>query len=444
MPTRTIKKTTSKSSDKKPKIAIVGIGYVGLPVALLFADKGYDVIGLDVDEDRVGMINQGINPIKGREPGMDELVKKVAKKSNFTATTDPTKLSDRDMIMVAVQTPVEDDHAPRYEHMRSALKTIAHHMKRGAQIVIESTIAPLTMEKVIRPAVEHENGFDLNKDYLLANCPERVMPGRLIHNLTHYDRICGAFSDKAGQNVKKLYEKVLGIHVDLTDPLTAEIVKSGENTYRDVQIAFANEMALLCEAYGANVWKVREFINKAPYRAMHLPGAGVGGHCIPKDSWLLIYGAKDVISTKMIPLARSINDFMPRHMFDLLRAAVEESGGDITKAKVVVLGYAYDANSDDTRLTPTIDLMKYLDQNKVKYTIQDPYVSDFAINLDKALKGADAVVLMAAHDEYKKLGLKGLKKLMAAKKPIIIDGRNAFDKDEAEKLGFIYKGVGNI
>ncbi|MEI6040045.1 MAG: nucleotide sugar dehydrogenase [Candidatus Berkelbacteria bacterium] len=436
-----VKKT---KKEFKPKIAVVGIGYVGLPVALLFAKAGYDVIGLDVDQARVAMIMSGENPIKGREPGMDELVKTVVKTKKFLATTDATKLGDRDMILVAVQTPVEEDHMPRYEALRAACKSIAHHMKRGAQIVIESTIAPTTMEKIVRPAIEHENGFELNKDYLLSNCPERVMPGKLIYNLTHYDRLVGAFNKKAGEQVKSLYEKVLGIKVDITDPLTAEIVKSGENTYRDVQIAFANEMALLSEAYGANVWKVREFLNKCPGRAMHLPGAGVGGHCIPKDSWLLIYGAKDSITPKLIPLARSINNFMPQHMFDLLKMGVEETGKDINKVKVAILGYAYDANSDDTRNTPTTDLMKVLDENKVKYTVQDPYVKEYNTDLGKTLKGADAIVLMVGHDEYIKVGIKGLKDMLQVSEPIVIDGRNIFDKQKAEKEGFVYKGVGNI
>jgi UDP-N-acetyl-D-mannosaminuronic acid dehydrogenase len=441
------KKTISKSpaSPTKPKMAVVGIGYVGLPVALLFADKGYDVVGLDVDENRVQMINSGVNPIKGREPGMDELVKKVAKSKNFIATTDATKLSDRDMILVAVQTPVEGDkHEPKYEHLRAACKSIARHMKRGAQIVIESTIAPTTMEKVVRSAVEHENGFELNKDYLLSNCPERVMPGKLIYNLTHHNRLVGAFNDKAGKNVKSLYEKVLGIKVDITDPLTAEIVKSGENTYRDVQIAFANEMALLCEAYGADVWKVRELINKCPGRSMHFPGAGVGGHCITKDSWLLVYGARDLITTKMIPLARSINDFMPHHMYDLLMQAVQKTNRQIDTLKVAVLGFAYDANSDDARNTPTEDFVKILKHHNIKFTVQDPYVAEYATALDKTLKGVDAVVLMTAHDEYAKLGLSGIKKLIKAKNPILVDGRNVFDKAKAEKEGFVYLGVGNI
>lgn len=431
-------------SQLKFKIAVVGIGYVGLPVALLFAKAGYDVIGFDIDEDRVKRINRGQNPIKGREPGMNELVKSMAKKSNFHATTEASELSDRDIIMVAVQTPVEDDHQPRYEHMKAALKTIAQNMKKGALVIIESTIAPRTMEKVVKTTLEQENGFELNKHFMLANCPERVMPGRLIYNLTHYDRLVGAYSEKAGRIVKKLYEKVLGIKVDITDPLTAEIVKSGENTYRDVQIAFANEMALLCEAYGANVWKVRELLNKCPYRAMHLPGAGVGGHCIPKDGWLLVSGAVDDIKTKLIPLARQINDFMPRHMFDLLKSAVEDSGRDIEKAKIVILGYAYDANSDDTRMTPTDDLMKILDQHQIKCTIHDPYVAEYKSSLDKVLKNANAVVLMTAHDEYKKLKLSKLKKLLKGRQPILIDGRNLYNKEEAEKLGFVYKGVGNI
>lgn len=439
------KKVTKKSTKEfKPKMAMVGIGYVGLPVALIFAKAGYDVVGFDVDQARVDMINAGENPIKGREPGMDELVKSMAKKKNFIATTDPTKLADRDMILVAVQTPVEGNHEPKYEHLRSALKTIAHHMKRGAQIVIESTIAPTTMERVVRTSIEHENGFEINKDYLLSNCPERVMPGRLIYNLTHYNRLVGAYNDKAGQNVKQLYEKVLGIEVDVTDSLTAEIVKSGENTYRDVQIAFANEMALLCEAYGANVWKVRELLNKCPGRAMHLPGAGVGGHCIPKDGWLLVYGAKDLITTKMIPLARSINNFMPQHMFDLIQMGVAKTGQSMDKVKVAVLGYAYDANSDDARNTPTTDLVKILDHQNVKYVLHDPYVEEYNINLDKAMKGVDVLVLMTAHDEYGKIGLKGLKKLLKAKTPILIDGRNVFDKAKAEKEGFVYLGVGNI
>lgn len=433
-----------KEKNQKYKIAVCGIGYVGLPVALLFSKAGFDVIGVDVDEDRVKRINKGINPIKGREPGMDQLLKDAVKKYGFHATTEKSAFQDRDIIMVAVQTPVNVDHEPTYEHLKAACRDISQNMKKGALIVIESTIAPTTMEKVVKQTIEYETGYEVNKHYLLANCPERVMPGRLIYNLTHYDRLVGAFNPKAGKIVKSLYEKVLGIKVDITDPLTAEIVKSGENTYRDVQIAFANEMALLCEAYGANVWRVRELLNKCPGRQMHLPGAGVGGHCIPKDSWLLIYGAREAIETRLIPLARKINDFMPTHMYDLLDEAVEETQKELSKTKVVILGYAYDANSDDTRNTPTQPLMDILDKKDVDYEVHDPYVKEYKSDLKKILKGTNAVILMTAHDHYKKLNLIKLKSLLKGRRPILIDGRGLFDKEKAEKLGFVYKGVGNI
>jgi len=427
------------------KIAVCGIGYVGLPVALLFVKKGYDVVGVDVDEDRVKKINRGFCPIKGREPGLGVLLKESLAKKSFRVTTNPEDYRDRDVMIVAVQTPVESKtNEPKYEHLKKALEVIAPLMKKGVLVVIESTIAPTTMEKVVAITLEKESGLHLNRDFMLANCPERVMPGRLLYNLTHYDRLVGAFNFKAGKLVKKLYEEVLGVRVDITDPLTAEIVKSGENAYRDVQIAFANEMALICEAYGADVWQVRELLNKCPYRQMHSPGAGVGGHCLPKDSWLLISGAKDLIETKLIPLARRINDFMPSHMFDLLKNALAETGKDISEAKIVILGYTYDANSDDTRNSPTASLVNILGQNNVEFVIQDPYVKEYKISLKKVLKGAGAIILMTSHDQYKKIKLKQLKLLMVKSKPIIIDGRNCFDKIQAQKLGFIYKGVGNI
>lgn len=431
-------------NNQKSKIAVCGLGYVGLPVALLLAKAGHDVLGIDLDEQRIKNINRGINPIKGREPGLSELLKNISKKKNFCATTEETSYQDRDIIIVAVQTPVDENHRPTYEHLKAALRSIAHNLKKNALIIIESTIAPKTMEEVVMRILEDESGLILNQDFLLANCPERVMPGRLLYNLTHYDRIVGAFNQKAGKIVKNLYEKVLGIKVDITDPLTAEIVKAGENTYRDVQIAWANEMALLCEAYGADVWQVRDLINKCPHRAMHLPGAGVGGHCIPKDSWLLIYAANPDFEARMIPLARQINDFMPKHMFNLLKIAFEEAQKDILKAKVIILGLAYDANSDDTRNSPSYELIKILDENKIRYNVHDPFVKEYKTNLNQTLKGSQAIVLMTSHDEYKKLNLNKLRKLMRASKPIIIDGRNVFSKDLAREAGFIYKGVGNI
>lgn len=436
----------------KKTIAICGLGYVGLPVALLFAKAGFRVFGVDRNQEKVKKINRGQSTIEGKEPGLKELIKKVHKKGNFKATTNPTTYKEAEVILVAVETPVEDTHEPAYAALKSALKDVGQNMKKGTLVIVESTIAPKTMERVVKPILEQESGLVVNKGFLLANCPERLMPGHLLENIENYNRVVGGMNKKATEIAKRLYKYIVKGNIEETDCITAEIVKAGENTYRDVQIAFANEMALLCEAMGANVWEVRRLINECKRRGetrpealrqMHFPGAGVGGHCIPKDSWLLIYGAKGLIEPKLIPLARRINDFMPRHTFHLLKSAFQETGKEIGGSKIAVLGYAYAGNSDDTRNTPTEPLLKILRRNNAEMVIHDPFVKDYKISLEKVLKGAQALVLMADHDQYKKIKYQKLKKIMRPK-PIIIDGRNVFDKIKAQKAGFVYKGVGNI
>jgi len=436
------------------QVAVCGLGYVGFPVALLLARAGFKVAGVDLDEERIKKINRGGQVIEGKEPGLKDLAKLVHKKGNFTVTSDINAYQEADIIIVAVETPVEDEtHEPAYRAMRGALTSIGQNLKKGALVIIESTIAPGTMNQVVQPTLEVESGLKVNKDFLLANCPERLMPGHLLENIENYNRVLGGSNQEATKLAKAMYSQIVKGEIEETSCVTAEIVKAGENTYRDVQIAFANEMALLCEAMDANVWEVRRLINNCKkrqetrpeaLRQMHFPGAGVGGHCIPKDSWLLIYGAKGLMEPKLIPLARQINNFMPRHTFHLLKEAFKESGKDIEKAKIVVLGFAYDANSDDARNTPTEPLLHLLEKTGAKIVVHDSFIQDYKDDLIKTLKGAQAIILMAAHDEYLKLNLTKLKKLMRASKPIIIDGRNVFDKAKAKKLGFIYRGIGNI
>ena len=438
---------------KEETIAICGLGYVGYPVAMLFADAGFNVIGVDILEDRVKRLNNGENPIKGQEPGLDELVEQVFKVGNFRATADMKEYKSANYIIVAVQTPVaEENKKPTYENLKGALKSIGANMSKGVTVIIESTIAPGTMQHVVKPLLEEESGMKAGEDFYLANCPERLMPGHLLENIRYYNRVVGGWTPESARIVKELYKNVVKGELQETDCITAEIVKAGENTYRDVQIAFANEMALLCEAYGANVWKVREFINNCrkvtdtrpeALRQMHFPGAGVGGHCIPKDSWLLIHEVRDIVNPKLIPTARYINDFMPLHMFDLLKDAVKQTGKDLKDIKVLVLGYAYDANSDDDRNTPTVPFIEKLKENGVEFEIQDPFIKDYFGDVKKMLEGKDAIVLMTGHDEYKKLLYTEMLSLMN-ENPILVDGRNVFDKEEARKAGLIYKGVGNI
>jgi UDP-N-acetyl-D-mannosaminuronic acid dehydrogenase len=282
-------------------------------------------------------------------------------------------------------------------------------------------------------------------DFYLANCPERVMPGRLLQNIREYDRVVGGINEKSAQMAVELYEHIVEGELYPTDALTAEIVKTTENAYRDVQIAFANEIALLCEKLNVNAYEVRQLVNKCPFRDMHIPGAGVGGHCLPKDSWLLTYGVKDKFSPKLMALAREINESMPEHMVELIKSALQGAEVQLEEAIISVLGLAYLKDSDDTRNSPAIMIAEMLKGRCKELRIHDPFVDEFedydlSQDLDDVLEGSDCIVLVTAHTAYKNLDLERIKGLMRT--PIIIDGRNVFNKEDCIKHGFIYDGVG--
>ena len=432
----------NKIKSKEAKVAVVGLGYVGTPVAALFADAGFEVLGIDIQEEKIKKINKGINPIEGKEPGLTELIKKVVKARKLNASLDYTKLKNVDVIIISVETPVDvKTKTPRYLALRSALESIGKNLKRSTLIVLESTVAPRTMVDLLKPVLEEVSGLKSEQEFFLAHCPEQLKPGKLIKNIRGCDRVIGAFGNGVGEVVKMLYSEIVDADLDITDPLTAEIVKTASNTYRDVQIAFANELAMICEALGADFYKVREFASKVPTVVdLHFPGAGVGGHCIPKDPWLLISPLKGKFEAKIIPNARYINDSMPLHVVELLKGGLKAAGKGLEGAKVAVLGYAYLPNSDDTRDAPSIPMIKELESLGAKITVHDPYVEKHKGDLENIVKGVEAIVVMVAHDEYLELDWKKIKKLMSGN--LFVDGRNVLSKEKAIKLGFSYRGVG--
>ncbi len=431
---------------KQKKLVVVGLGYVGLPVAVKFAEAGFDVVGIDIIPEKVEMINKGESPIKGKEPKLDELLKSVVSSGTLKATTSYEPIREADYVLIVVQTPFNMlSKEPYYQALRSAVRSVGQNLKRGALVIIESTVAPGTMNKIVIPILEAESGLKAGKEFLLATAPERVMPGKLLWNLVNLDRVVGGINEESTQAAIELYKHIVKGELYPTDALTAEIVKTTENAYRDVQIAFANEIALLCENVGADVYQVRELVNKSPYRNMHLPGAGVGGHCLPKDSWLLAFGARGANSPRLIALAREINDSMPRHLSDLCVEALKEAGVGIYGAKVTVLGIAYLENSDDTRNSPAFTLIKALEVYGAHPIVHDPFVEEangivIEKSLDNAIRDSDCVVLVTAHDDYHNVDLDHLKKLMRT--PVIVDGRKVFDKKECYAKGFVFRGIG--
>jgi len=445
------------------KIVVVGMGYVGIPVAVLFADlPGFTVVGVQRRSKRSGWkidwLNAGKNPIGGDEPGLSKLIARVARKETLKVVDDISTCKDAEAVLIDVQTPTDTRKKPNYDSLREVSENVGKHMKPKTLVVIESTVAPGTTDNVVKPILEKSSGMKAGKDFLLAFCYERVMVGRLIKNMVELPRIVGGVDEESTRRAVELYSHIVKAKMYPTDALTAEVAKVVENAYRDVNIAFANEVALMCESLGVDVFKVRDLVNTLPndpsnpasnpIRNMHYPGAGVGGHCLPKDGWLLKYGldafGKFKFFPKIIVSTREVNDYMPVHVVDMVEEALAEHGKKLRGSKVAILGVAFLENCDDTRNTPSAAIYKELKKRGAKPMLHDPIVRDFDLpftkDLDEALSNADAIILSTKHKEYVKLDLKWLRSKLAT--PVLVDGRNAFSIDAAAKAGLTYRGIG--
>ena len=431
-----------KVEDRTANVCMVGLGYVGLTAACALAVRGYRVIGLDTNTERVRTVTQGICPFPSVEPILPELLGEQVARGQLQATSDPGAVAAADIVLVAVQTPVEPEHhQPQLNALREAVTTVGSHVRPGTLVVIESTIPPGTMRDLVVPSLEMASGLSATGEMFVACCPERVMPGRLLANLSTCSRVVGGWTLQAARVAGVLYRQLTTGTVDETDCITAELVKTVENAYRDVQIAFANEVALICESHAADVYRVRDLVNKSPFRAMHMPGAGVGGHCIPKDPWLLV--ANVDAGVQLVPAARALNDFMPRHVGELVETTLRAAGRRIEGARVAILGYAYLPDSDDTRNSPTSDVITWLEDRGAAVAVHDPWVRPYQTSLEQVVAGTDCLVLMVAHSAYRDLDLDGLGRRMRTR--TVVDGRHAIDTAHALAAGFAYRciGIGN-
>ncbi|UCD84159.1 MAG: nucleotide sugar dehydrogenase [Deltaproteobacteria bacterium] len=438
------------------KIVVIGMGYVGIPCAVLLADvEGFDVTGVQRRSERSGWkiecLNSGKNPFEGEEPGLSELISRVVKKGNFRVTDDISVCREADTILIDVQTPTDENRIPQYISLRQTSAGVGEHMKKGALVIIESTVAPGTTQNIVRPILEENSGLKVGNDFHLAFSYERVMPGKLIEYIVNMPRVVGGIDEKSTELAVGLYRRIVKAEITPTGCLTAELAKTVENAYRDVNIAFSNEMALVCENMGVDVFKLREIINSRHDRHMHLPGAGVGGHCLPKDTWLLRYGLSEYglenTETDLIALARRVNDAMPVHMSRLVERALAEKAREVAGSRVAILGVSYLEDSDDTRNTPALPLIAALQSKEADLIAHDPYVKRFpeltiplTDSLEQALKGADCAAIVTKHKPYYEIDLKWARKLMHT--PVIVDGRNVLSADKVRAAGFLYRGIG--
>ena len=425
---------------REARVGVIGLGYVGLAAAAALANAGHRVVGLDRLPERVAAVAAGRCPIVGEEPGLPELVASVVASGRLAASTDYSALTGCEVVLVCVDTPVAEDHLPRYEALRAACASLGPVLAEGALVVIESTLSPGTIDGVVCPALERASGGRESERFHLGHCPERVMPGRLLHNMRAMDRVLGACSPAAAAAMRALYGSFVEGRLDEADALTAELVKTAENPYRDVAIAFANQLALICERAGGDVWRVRELVNRSPGRNVLLPGSGVGGHCIPKDPWLLASVLGEDAGRSLLAAARRVNDAMPAHCAELAAGLLHEHGVALDGARVAVLGRAYLEESDDIRNSPTEVLVPLLRDLGCVVTVHDPFVPGCGGDPVEAARGADCVVVMVGHRAYRELDLGALAAVV--RRRILVDTRAALDPAALDRSGFSWRRLG--
>ncbi|AXI10464.1 UDP-N-acetyl-D-mannosamine dehydrogenase [Oceanobacillus zhaokaii] len=402
-------------------LCVVGLGYIGLPTAVVFAENGWKVTGVDVNSLVVDELNKGKVIIE--ENGLDELVAKVVNENKFVARMSPV---ESDVFIVAVPTPHNEDQSANLKYVESAVKSILPVLKKGNTIIVESTIPPRTTRDVVAPILD-EAGFESGDDVYLAHCPERVLPGRILIELYENNRIVGGINTVSTEKAAEVYRTFVKGKVLETSAESAEMSKLMENTYRDVNIALANELTKISEGLNIDALEVISLANEHPRVNVHQPGPGVGGHCLAVDPYFII--EKDPDNAKLITNARTINESMPEFVVNQVRKAVDKS------SKIAVFGLAYKGNIDDIRESPAIKIVKQLMFEGFNTKIYDPYVKqeqvDFALSTyEEALQGADILLILTDHNEFKNLNWKEISNLMRAAN--VLDTKNCIQNASAE------------
>lgn len=434
----------------KVRIVILGLGRIGLPTAAVFARAGAVVTGVDIKKDVVHKTNAGKCWLTD-EPGLADMVREAVKAGNLKATLVAGDVVSRaDFSIICVPTPVYETKTPDYSAVQKAARTLGRSLRRGSVVVVESTVGPGTIEEMVGPIIEAESGLRAGKDFGLVSCPERSDPGNIMQNMRSLPRIIGGLGATWTNLTASLYEAALGVKaIKVTDPKTANAVKLTENLFRDVNIALANEFALLFEDLGIDSIEVINACASKHNFMPHYPGIGVGGPCLPSNSYYLISeGVKSGNIPYLIRMAREINDRMPDHAVELVAEALNEAGKTVKGSKVAVLGVAYKPNIKDIQQTPVERVVTRLKDMGAHVEIYDPMFKGeevFGIrtrpSVESAVEGADCLVVGTAHDEFKRLDLNELSKL-ARMRAGFVDARNLFSPVAATRAGFAFRGVG--
>lgn len=420
---------------KFSKICVLGLGYIGLPTAGTFATCGMKVVGVDVNPKVVDTLQNGDLHIQ--EPGLRTIVQAAFQSGNLSIQPEP---AEADAFIIAVPTPIHEDKTADLSCVTSAAESICPVLRKGNLVVLESTSPPRTTQDIVRPILER-SGMKAGRDFLLAYSPERVLPGQILRELIENARVIGGIDRASAEAGRDLYAMFVRGEIVLTDATTAETVKLMENTYRDVNIALANEMLRLAQHSGVDVWEAIAIANRHPRVGILRPGPGVGGHCISVDPWFLVESYPE--NTPLIRTAREVNDSQP----EFVVAYLEKMAGDLSGWKIAVLGLTYKADVDDIRESPSLEIVRLLDRRGAKVSAYDPLAGAVSLpgersrTVEEAADKADALLLLVAHKELRELAPENLRKLM--KKALAVDCQHAWDRARWEANGFEFHVFGD-
>ncbi len=422
----------------KVKICTMGLGYIGLPTSAMFAKYGTEVVGVDIHSTVVDKLNNG--EIHIEEPGLGEVVKEVVANGNFRASLTP---EEADAFIISVPTPNHEDEHKSCDltYVITATKQVLPFVKKGNVIIVESTIAPRSMDDYIKPLVE-EAGFTVGEDIYLVHCPERVLPGQILHELVHNNRIVGGVTPACADAGARVYSVFVKGEIIKTNAKTAEMSKLMENTFRDVNIALANELTKVCNSLEINVLDVIEMANKHPRVNLHYPGPGVGGHCLAVDPYFIVAKAPELAN--IIKLSRETNVSMPQYVTE----KVKELLTGVDNPKVAAFGITYKGNVDDMRESPAMDVIDLIRNEGITVAAHDPHVeSDFfeLHSAEEAVKGAHLILVLTDHNEFKTMDYEVLAPQMA--NAVVLDTRNCVQAASTDKMrvvnfGNLYEMIG--
>ena len=410
------------------KICIVGQGYIGLPTAALFTRSDCEVVGVDVNEEIIDNLNKG--KIHIEEPGIAEIIKNAIDNKKYHASLTPEKA---DAFIITVPTPyIADNYSCDLSYVIEACNEILPFIEKGNTVIVESTIAPMSTDDVIKPIFE-KAGYTIGKDLYLAHCPERVLPGKIIEELIHNDRIIGGITPECSKKASEVYGQFVEGELMLTEAKTAELSKCMENTYRDVNIALANELAKICAEIGVNALDVIKMANKHPRVNLHSPGPGVGGHCLAIDPYFIY--AKAPETAKIIKLARDTNNSMPQFVYENVCKIIPEG-------KISIFGVSYKGNTGDDRESPAYEIIALLENKGYEIAIYEPHIErENFVDFNEAIEGSNLILILADHNEFKEMDYESIKDKMETS--IIFDTKNILEEVpkgiELYNYGNLYK-----